>query len=146
MAMCKTLNVHYSIKLDDGTEVDASPQGETVEMKIGCGELIEAFEDAIKDLKDGDVVDFRISPEDAYGPRRDELIQRFDTEDFPPGLDLEAGQQFAFQDQDGDIVRFTIEKVTDDGVYCDFNHPLAGKALNCHVEVVSVGEQEIEEE
>ena len=50
MAIAKegdTVRVHYTGKLEDGTVFDTSEDGASMEFKVGAGELLKAFEQAV---------------------------------------------------------------------------------------------------
>ena len=53
-------------------------------------------------------------------------------------INSERGQIIEFELADGDEVLGTVESVTADYAEVDFNHPLAGHAIDFEVEIVSV--------
>jgi len=60
--------VHYTGKLEDGTEFDSSwDRGEPINFTLGKGQVIPGWEEAIKMLREGDKGTFQIPPQLAYG-------------------------------------------------------------------------------
>ena len=71
----KKVRVHYTGTLDDGSKFDSShDRGEPLAFTCMAGQMIKGFDLAVRDMSVGDVVDVRLEPDEAYGPRRDELV------------------------------------------------------------------------
>ncbi len=124
-----TVRVHYTGKLDDGTEFDTSRDGEPLEFKVGAGEVIPGFDDAVRDMEVGETKTIHIEPDDAYGDRRDEMVQDIPREGMRLDTEPHAGMTLLMQLPDGNELPVTITKVTDTHVTLDANHPLAGQRL-----------------
>ena len=130
--------IHYKGQLDDGTVFDSSAGREPLEFQIGANQVIPGFEAAVKGLDVGQKRTTRIEPEQAYGPRRDEMVITVGKERFPEDMDIELGQEFQLGGGGGDMP-VVVTDVTENMVTLDGNHPLAGKALTFHIELVSIG-------
>lgn len=126
-----TVHVHYTGKLDDGEVFDSSTGRDPLSFEVGSGQVIPGFDAAVRGLQVGESKTIRIEAADAYGERRDDLVGRVDKERAPDGLS--AGDAVMVGDQ-----RATVVEVDDQGIVLDANHPLAGRALNFEIEVVSV--------
>ena len=85
-----------------------------------------------------------MSPADAYGERREGLIQRLSKKVFPKGVSLQPGAQIMLKTEHGPRV-VTVQKVGMTVVDVDLNHPLAGKTLRFDIEVIDVREGSAEE-
>lgn len=129
--------IHYKGQLDDGSVFDSSEGREPLEFQIGANQVIPGFEAAVLGLDLGQSRTTRIEPDQAYGPHRDEMLITVGKERFPEGMDIESGQEFQLDGGSGDMP-VVVTEVTETTVTLDGNHPLAGKALTFHIELVSV--------
>lgn len=133
-----TVQVHYTGRLDDGTVFDSSQGREPVEFTLGRGQVIPGFEKAVEGLQVGERGVARVPPEEAYGPRSDELVLSVQRDQFPEGVTPEVGQGFEMRTEEGRTVRVRVTDTTGDTVEIDANHPLAGKELTFDLELVKI--------
>lgn len=132
-----TVRVHYTGRLDDGTVFDSSRDRDPLEFKLGEGQVIPGFENAVSGMAAGDEQTVKIPPDNAYGEKREDLVFAVPRDQFPPDIEPEVGQQL--QVQQGDQVAVVrVADISDEGVMLDANHPLAGKELIFDVELVEV--------
>lgn len=137
-ALNNTVTVKYTGKLADGTIFDASPEDSPLIFIIGRGEVIEGFDAAVLDMAQGETKTVVIEPVQAYGetdPARVEMINRAD---LPENLELTEGGQLEVTQADGSILLLMIDKVGEETVTLNANHPLAGKALTFEIEMLEV--------
>ena len=126
------VELHFRGTLDDGSVFDSSEGRSARFFVIGRGQLLPAFEAAIRPLSAGERASFGVEPNEAYGPHDPSLVRRVPHNDASEGA------------QPGDMVELSggvpaLVIATDaDGATVDANHPLAGRALNFEVEIVSV--------
>ena len=133
------VNVHYVGTLSDGTEFDNSrTRGTPLVFELGSGNVLPAFESAIKAMSVGDTKKFSLTADQAYGQPRDEAVQAIPKNRFDGEMELEVGQAVAATTPDGQPIRAIIRSIEDESVTLDFNHPLAGKDINFDVELLSV--------
>ena len=133
-----TVRIHYSGTLNDGTPFDSSQGREPLEFGLGTGQVIPGFEKAVEGMSVGEVKSFRIPPEEAYGERREELVQDVPRTALPQALSPEVGMQLQGTNGEGYTMTFMITEVRDDSVTLDGNHPLAGQDLNFDIELVAI--------
>ena len=133
-----TVKVHYTGKLEDGSIFDSSRDREPFELTIGSGSTIAGFENGIVGMAVGDTITITIPPEEAYGPKREELVSTISRDQIPPNITPEVGQQLQMQHPSGDIVNVTITDVMPDSVTFDANHPLAGETLIFEIELIEI--------
>ncbi len=133
-----TVKIHYTGTLDDGTQFDSSAGRDPLEFELGSGQVILGFEKAVEGMAVGDSKSVRLEPDDAYGPRYDQLVQTVARSDLPDDLALSEGMALQSQNSAGQITRFTVMAVTEDTVTVDANHPLAGRALSFAIELVEI--------
>jgi hypothetical protein len=58
--------IHYTARLDDGTILDSSFGGKTLEFTFGRCEVIPHFEEALREMNPGDTRGVRISSEELF--------------------------------------------------------------------------------
>lgn len=133
-----TVKIHYTGTLDDGTQFDSSAGREPLEFELGSGQVIPGFEKAVEGMAVGDEKDVSIAPEDAYGPRHDQMIQEVPKSALPDNLTPEVGMGLQAQGQDGQVINLTVTEVGEESITVDGNHPLAGKSLNFKLELVEI--------
>lgn len=132
------VKVRYTGTLEDGSTFDSSDGREPLQFVIGEGMVIPAFEQAIVGMLPGDSRSVHIPADDAYGPYMDELILEVDKNQIPPYLNPEEGMQLQITQDDGSSTVVKVVKLTDEKVFLDANHPLAGKDLNFSIELVDI--------
>ena len=132
------VTMHYTLTLDDGSEVDSSVGAEPLAYLHGAGNIVPGLESQMTGKAVGDKFKVDVSPDQGYGQRTDEAVQTVPRSAFPPDADLQDGVRFQAQDGEGNPVMGVIEKVTEDEVRVDFNHLLAGETLHFEIEVVGV--------
>ncbi len=133
-----TVKAHYTGKLDDGTVFDSSREREPLEFTLGDGQLIPGFEEAVRDLEEGEATTVTIPPEEAYGPRQDEAVIEVPRAELPDEIEPQVGMQLQVQAQGGEVFPARIAAVAEETVTLDGNHPLAGEALTFEIELVEV--------
>jgi peptidylprolyl isomerase len=133
------VKIHYTGKLDDGTEFDSSAGRDPLEFVLGSGQVIPGFDNAVDGMKVGENKEVRLDAEDAYGARNDQLIQEVPKSALPDDLEPKVGMGLQSQSPDGQVMQLTVTDVADDSITVDANHPLAGKALSFAIELVEIG-------
>jgi len=136
-------NLDQDIELED---IEETKPGKPFTFIYGVGQLLQAFEKNIEGMSEGGKFDFTLSPAEAYGEYDEEKVIALPKKFFcdPQGKFLSQfvveGGEVPLQNQNGDIIQATVEKITDTEVLCDVNHPLAGMTLHFVGEIVEVRE------
>ena len=133
-----TVTVKYTGKLADGTIFDASSEDRPLTFIIGKEEVIKGFDAAVIDMSQGETKTVVIEPDLAYGEPNPALTEEINRADLPENLELTEGRQLEVTQGDGSILLLMIDKVTEETVTLDANHPLAGKALTFVIELLKV--------
>jgi peptidylprolyl isomerase len=133
-----TVRIHYTGTLDDGTEFDSSSGRDPLQFTLGSGQVIPGFDKAVEGMAVGDSKSVNIPAEDAYGPRRDTMVQDVPRHALPDEFDPVEGMPLQAKGQDGNVINLRVTSVADDSITVDANHPLAGKALNFDIELVDI--------
>ncbi|MDH3987988.1 MAG: peptidylprolyl isomerase [Gammaproteobacteria bacterium] len=134
------VRIHYTGKLDDGTQFDSSAGREPLEFDLGGGGVIPGFDSAVDGMAVGESKSVKIESKEAYGPRHEELIQDVPKSELPDDIELSIGLQLQAQNPEGQVMRFMIAAVTEEVITLDGNHPLAGQNLNFDIELVEIVE------
>ncbi len=132
-----TVTVHYTGTLDDNTVFDSSEGKEPLTFTVGSHHVIPGFEKGVIGMEVGEEKTIDIPADNAYGQRREQLIQKVPKtlfKDFSP----EKGQQIGLMAKDGQQMMATVVDVTEEIVTLDLNHPLAGKNLHFKVKLITV--------
>jgi FKBP-type peptidyl-prolyl cis-trans isomerase 2 len=133
-----TVRVHYHGTLTDGSTFDSSEGREPLEFKVGEGQVIKGFDNAMVDMKVGDKKTVNIPVDDAYGERRDDMMMQYPKTEFPEDMTPEPGMQLQMSDNTGNVFPVMIAEVLEEVVVLDANHPLAGQDLTFEIELVSI--------
>ena len=133
-----TVQLHYMGKLQDGTVFDTSRERHPLQFTIGNGQVIDGFEKAVIGMKIGESKTARIPIEQAYGPRREDLVVTMDRSKLPPGLNPKIGQRLELTQVDDQTSLVTVTDATESTLTLDANHPLAGKELTFDIELVGI--------
>lgn len=131
------VKAHYKGTLTDGTEFDNSTGKGPIEFEVGSGTLIQGFENAVVGMSPGEKKTFTVPVDEAYGPRRDELLLTVPKEQVPPDLNAAVGDALVLE-REGQEIQVRVKEVTDTGVTLDANHPLAGEDLVFEIELVDI--------
>ena len=137
------LTLHYRLRGPDGDEVVNTFGGKPATLSLGTGQLAPALEQRLIGLEEGAHAQFEVAAGDAFGPRNPELLQRVKL-----SLLRELGDPDATYGP-GDVVQFptpdgqgayagVVRETGDDWLLFDFNHPLAGRAVQFEVQVLGV--------
>lgn len=130
--------MQYTGTLDNGTVFDSSEGKSPLTFKVGAGEMISGFDNAVMGMKVGEEKNIVLQPSEAYGawdptriavqPRKNVNIQG----ELNPGMILIATAP------NGNQMPVKVLNVSDTNVTIDLNHPLAGKVLHFNVKVVKI--------
>ena len=135
----KKVKVHYVGTLDDGTKFDSSrDRNEPLEFTCMAGQMIAGFDAAVRDMEIGQVVDVHIPAADAYGERREELMQTLPVSALPGAEKLSVGDRVMLSSPTGQPFPATVAAVEDGNITFDMNHEMAGKDLNFNIELLEV--------
>lgn len=104
---------------------------------LGRNQVLEALEEEIAKLNEGDESDILITKDKAWQEYDENLIQELPKEQFA-GIELKVGLELFGENEDGSTVRVVVKEIKNDTVVIDYNHPYAGKDLLFTVSIKEV--------
>ncbi|SDI48133.1 FKBP-type peptidyl-prolyl cis-trans isomerase SlpA [Pseudomonas delhiensis] len=131
------VTLHFALKLEDGNVVDSTFDKQPATFKVGDGNLLPGFEQALFGLKAGDKRTLAIEPEQGFGQPNPANVQVMPREQFQD-MELAEGLLVIFNDAAKTELPGVVKSFDEQQVTIDFNHPLAGKSLTFEVEIIDV--------
>jgi FKBP-type peptidyl-prolyl cis-trans isomerase SlyD len=140
----QVVSMEYSLTVD-GLVVDTSENHEPIEFIQGHGNIIPGLERELYGMTVGESKEVTISPADGYGEVDEEAYVEVPRAQFPADIPLEPGVTLNVEDQSGQPMLARIDKVSEETIRLDFNHPLAGKYLFFKVKIAGLRSATAEE-
>lgn len=144
IAANKVVSIDYTLTDDNGTVIDTSEGRGPLLYLAGAGNIIPGLEKALEGKSAGDSLQVKVSPEEGYGDRHEQMVQEVPKDAFQGVEDIQVGMQFHAESDHGPLP-VVVVGVSDETVTVDGNHPLAGENLNFDVTVVEVRDASDEE-
>lgn len=139
LTICPHVEVTATYRLSDseGQVLDESSNDEPLCYLHGTGRLLPALEQALEGAREGERRSVTLTPEQAFGERREELIFEAVKDNLPEGVEIREGMTLTPGGQQG---RFSLRVVelTEKGAMLDGNHPYAGKTLTWELQITSL--------
>lgn len=132
------VKVHYTGKLTSGEVFDSSTGREPLAFTVGGGQMIKGFDAAVDGMELNEKKTVTIPAAEAYGERKDELIQEVPTDQLPDDMSPEIGQKLVATNDLGHQTSVSVTAVSEESITVDANHELAGKDLVFEIELVSI--------
>ena len=136
------LTLHYRLAAMDGTDIVSTFQDNPATLQLGTGQLAPFLEACLFGLPEGVQQTFELQPEQAFGMRNPDLIQRISRATLDENSAHDA--QYAI----GDLIDFAapgggrfagvLREINAEDALFDFNHPLAGQALKFEVKIIGI--------
>jgi len=105
---------------------------------FGVGMMLPKFEENLAGLNIGDLYDFYLTAEDAYGLKDENAITELPLDMFGEMEMPEVGSILPLQDNEGNQFRARVNELTESAVIVDLNHPMAGQDLHFIGKIISV--------
>jgi FKBP-type peptidyl-prolyl cis-trans isomerase SlpA len=132
------VTLHFALRLSDGEVIDSNFEREPATFTVGDGNLLQGFERAMLGLRAGDKETLLIKPEDGFGQRNPNNIQRISRAQFPQDVELSEGLMLSFADAQKTELPGVVTSFDDEEVVVDFNHPLAGREIFFEVAILRI--------
>ena len=141
-------SVTYSLRIDNELIEETSKENPLV-FVVGTGGMIPGFERQLEGLEAGQNYEFLVNPAEGYGEIDPQAVVDIPKDIFTTegkeSENLVVGNTIPIQDHQGHPLNGVVLEIGDDTVKMDFNHELAGKALNFSGQVLDVREATEEE-
>jgi FKBP-type peptidyl-prolyl cis-trans isomerase 2 len=134
------IKLHYTACCLDGSICATTKGNPPIEVRLGDAKLIPGLEASVIGMEVGETKTVVIPPEQAYGPRRPELVYHVRKSDMPEDIVPTVGKKVTGERGDGSLVELLIESISEEKVTLDANHPLAGQPLSLDIQLVAFPE------
>jgi FKBP-type peptidyl-prolyl cis-trans isomerase SlpA len=138
------VTLHFRLALADGQIIFDTFSDHPATIQVGQGQIAPALERCLMALQEGDERSYSLEPDDGFGPRNPELIQRVSRsllDQYSDGSEpIEPGDVVEFPTPDGlgGRVAGVFKGWEGDAALFDFNHPLAGQAMTFDVKIIGL--------
>jgi FKBP-type peptidyl-prolyl cis-trans isomerase SlyD len=144
----KVVSFHYNLKDVDGTLLETSHDSDPTLYLHGHSNILPTLESALESKVVDDKINVTLTPDQAYGERKEGAVQRIPIKHLHNHAalknKLKIGSRVLVNTQHGPWEAVVL-KVGKFNVDIDSNHPLAGKTLTFEIEVVEVRDATSEE-
>jgi len=141
----KLVKINFTLRDDTGEIIDSSVDNEPFLFITGKDHVIPGLEAAIEGMLIGSKKSIVLDPDEAYGDVDESAIQIVKKNQFPPNSEINIGDEFVANANDGVKLPFVISEINGDDVTLDFNHPLAGQKLYFDIELLDMRDATLEE-
>ena len=143
MKVQKDAVVSLHVEVSDATGWRA--QAQDFAYLHGHGNLFPKLEAALSGLEPGASADVTLAPEYGFGARDPALVLRERRDRLPAGIALGSELRARAGEEEDEPPVFRITALSDTEATLDANHPLAGRTVEMHCEVVDVRPASAEE-
>ena len=136
------LTLHYRLASVDGADIVSTFADSPATLQLGTGQLAPFLEACLLGLPEGAHQVFDLPPEQAFGPRNPELIQRISRatldENSQSGEEYTIGDLVEFAAPGGGRFAGVLREIDAQSALFDFNHPLAGQPVKFEVKIIGI--------
>jgi len=135
---------HYTLVNEDGETVETSRDAEPSAYLHGADNILPGLESALEGKAAGEQVEVTLPPEQAYGPKQPDRIQRVPVKHLIFKGKLRPGLTVQVNTADGRRPA-TVVKAGKFSADIDTNHPMAGQTLTFAIDIIETREATAEE-
>ena len=128
----------YTKENDQEVFVEKADEQNPLVFLFGVGMMLPKFEENLAGLNVGDVYDFHLAAEDAYGVKDDSRVTNLPKDMFGDMEIPAIGSILPLQDDQGHQFSARVKEVSETDVIVDLNHPMAGQDLHFIGKIISV--------
>ena len=136
------LTLHYRLAVAGGADIVTTFNGTPATLLLGQGQLAPFLEQRLIGLPEGTHQTFELDAGEGFGERNPDLIQSVSKatleQNSVPGTDYTVGEVVEFNAPKGGRFAGVLLEMRETTALFDFNHPLAGQALQFEVQLISV--------
>ena len=133
------VSLEYSLTVE-GEVIDTTENRGPLQYIHGRRNIIQGLEQQLEGLKIGESKEVLVKAVDGYGEYDPSAFVAFERSQFPPGFNIEIGEEIHVRGGNGQAFPARISEIYGDSVRLDLNHPLAGKDLLFSTKVVDLRE------
>lgn len=130
-------------KLETGELCYKNEKDNPIEIIVGDGKFFPPIEKALQDMEEGQSKVLTLEPEDAFGPRMNDLVIKVPKSVFNPDVTIQVGSRVKIDAPTGKSFVGTVVAMDDQTFTLDLNHQLAGRRLVVTFTVISIAEQQM---
>ena len=130
---------HYTLKDEAGEVIESSHDSQAMAYLHGHNNMLVGVENALAGKTEGESFSITLQPEDAYGQRQEDAVQRVPAKHLQGAAKWKPGMIAVVNTEQGQR-QVTVIKSGKFMVTVDMNPPLAGKVLTFDIEVIDVRE------
>jgi len=138
------VTVTYEGFLSNGDLFESSDDTGPLNFQMGTDSVFPGFEQGVLGMAVNETKTITLQPEDAYGPRNEELVITLERSTFGD-MEIEVGMVLGMDVESDGASHKVPALVTsindDDTVTIDFNHPLAGQELTYKITLQSINQE-----
>ncbi|HEY7776240.1 MAG TPA: peptidylprolyl isomerase [Kineobactrum sp.] len=131
------INFHYTLCNEQGEELESSSGGDPTAYLHGANNIIPGLEAALEGLEPGAHAEVTLAPEEAYGQRKEDRVQKVPVKHLVYQGKLKAGMTVQLNTSEGRHP-VTVTRVGRHSAEIDTNHPLAGQTLVFAIDIIDV--------
>ncbi|QID18677.1 peptidylprolyl isomerase [Nitrogeniibacter mangrovi] len=131
------VTLNYRITAESGQPLISTFEGQPATLQLGADEMLPVLEQCFVGLEEGSNHQFKLTPEQAFGPHREDLIEVVARRHMP-NEDIEPMSVMEFTAPDGSRYSGLVREIDAEKAVIDFNHPLAGKTIHLEVEIIGI--------
>lgn len=136
------LTLHYRLADAEGADIVTTFGDTPATLQMGSGQLAPFLEACLVGLPEGARKTFELTPEQAFGQRNPDLIQKISRatldDNSMEGHQYEIGDLVEFNAPGGGRFAGILRELSATDAVFDFNHPLAGQPLRFEVEIIGI--------
>jgi len=125
-----TVFVHFVARLDEGTVIEESETDRPVEAVLGAGSINPSFDEALRQMEEGESQTIILPPEKAYGRYNKRLVFRLKRKKLELIGEPKEGDFVKVGLPGGKNALVTILAIDEKKVTIDANHPHAGETIH----------------
>ena len=149
----KIVSVTYELKYDDADAklIEVCEKDRPLTFLFGAGRMLPHFEKNLAGKEQGELFDFVLTADQAYGQVTEEAIVDVPIHVFQDDKGkvdeklIAVGSTIPMMDSQGNRLHGVVLSSTDKAVKMDFNHPLAGADLHFKGKIIDVRDPKPEE-
>lgn len=132
------VTIHITGRLADGTLIISTQDAEPYTFVVGDEAVLPGITQALIGMRPGESKEITLTPENAFGQWREDLIIQVPRSELVTDEELQPGMGLKIRDASGATFNFLVVEVTPEVVTLDGNHPLAGQTVHFKLDLIGI--------